>query len=129
MKKIILVFALVLTIVMPSFVFISSASAAVNAWPDNSGTDFETGTGLSNNTDPRTMVTNVIKLLLGFLGLVAVIIILYGGFKWMTSGGNDEGVGEAKKIIGAGIIGLVIVLLAYAISTAVIGTIQNDIVN
>jgi len=49
------------------------------------------------------------------IGILALVIILLGGFKWMTSGGNEEGVGSAKKTIAAGVVGLAIILFAYAI--------------
>ena len=65
-------------------------------------------------------IGELINVALGFLGIVAVIIILFGGFKWMTAGGNDEKVGEAKRLIIAGIIGLAIILSAYAITTFVL---------
>ncbi len=68
-------------------------------------------------------IGSIIKLAMGFLGIIAVIIILLGGFKWMTSGGNDEKVKKAKALIFQGIIGLVIVLSAYAIATFVISNI------
>ena len=57
---------------------------------------------------------------MGLLGIVAVVIVLIGGFTWMTAGGNDEKVGEAKKWIFAGVIGLAIILSAYAIANFVI---------
>ncbi|MFH0956085.1 MAG: hypothetical protein V1801_02650, partial [Candidatus Falkowbacteria bacterium] len=69
---------------------------------------------------PRAIAAQVINIILGFLGIVAVIIILLGGFKWMTAGGNEDKVGEAKKLITAGIIGLVIILAAFAIATFVL---------
>lgn len=78
-----------------------------------------------NNTDPREVIARVINIALGFLGIIAVIIVLLGGFKWMTAGGNEDKVEEAKKILGAGIIGLVIVLAAWALTSWVIGTIYN----
>jgi len=46
--------------------------------------------------------------------------MLWGGFRWMTAAGNEEKTGEAKKIITAGIIGLVIIFISYAIATFVI---------
>jgi hypothetical protein len=83
------------------------------------GIEYGTYTGLGTN-DIREGVMNVVNVLLGFLGILAIIIILWGGFRWMTSGGNEEKVGEAKKVITAGIIGLVIIFTAYAIATFVI---------
>lgn len=70
--------------------------------------------------DVRTSIGQLINVALGFLGIIAVIIILYGGFKWMTAAGNDEKVAESKRLIIAGIIGLAIILAAYAITTFVI---------
>lgn len=65
-------------------------------------------------------IGGVVNVVLGFLGILTTLIILWGGFKWMTSQGNTDQVQEAKKIISAGIIGLVIVLVSYAISRYVI---------
>jgi len=61
------------------------------------------------------MAVNIIKFFLTFLGIIAVAVILYGGFVWLTAGGNDDRVGKAKKLIVAGIIGLIIVISAFAI--------------
>jgi len=72
------------------------------------------------NKDPRAVIASIIQVALGFLGIIAVVIILLGGFKWMTAGGNEEKVEESKKLITAGIIGLVIVLAAWGIAKFVI---------
>ena len=88
----------------------------------------EVGNGLNNsltNTDPRLVVGRIINVILGFLGVIAVVIILLGGFKWMTGGGNEDKVGEAKKLLGAGVIGLVIILCAWAVATFVINAIYT----
>ena len=74
------------------------------------------------NKDPREIAANVINVLLGFLGIIAVIIILAGGFKWMTAGGNQDKTDEAKKLIAAGAIGLVIVLASFGIAKFVISS-------
>lgn len=84
--------------------------------------DLAAGTGLTAK-DPKALILALINVAMGFLGLVAVVIILYGGFKWMTAAGNEEKVEEAKKLIGAGIIGLVIILTAYSLVTYVIQTV------
>jgi hypothetical protein len=75
--------------------------------------------------DPRDIAASVIKIILGFLGIVAVIIILLGGFKWMTAGGNEDKVGEAKKLIIAGVIGLIIIIAAFAIATFVLNQLMS----
>ena len=63
----------------------------------------------------KDVITDVINISLGFLGIIATIIILYGGFIWMTSRGNADSIGRAKKIIINGVIGLAIILSSYAI--------------
>lgn len=79
------------------------------------GLEYAGSTGLGSQ-DLRTIVTSFIRVLLGFLGLIAVVIILVGGFKWMTAMGDGKKVDEAKDLIKAGVIGLVIILGAYAIA-------------
>ncbi len=83
------------------------------------GLDYGTYTGLGTK-DLREGIMNVVNVLLGFLGIIAIIIILWGGFRWLTSAGNEEKVGEAKKIITAGIIGLIIIFISYALAAFVI---------
>lgn len=88
------------------------------------GIEYGTATGLGTQ-DLKETITSVVNVLMGFLGIIAVIVILLGGFKWMTAGGGEDKIDEAKKLIGAGIVGLVIILAAYAIATYVINTISS----
>ena len=85
----------------------------------NVGLGYGTATGLGTK-DIREGVMAIVKALLGFLGIIAIVIILYGGFVWLTSAGNEEKVGKAKKIIGAAVIGVAIVLAAYIVTVFVI---------
>ena len=77
-------------------------------------------TELSGNENLVTSSARIINVALGLLGIIAVVIILAGGFKWMTAGGNEDKVAEARKLIFAGIIGLAIILSAWAIARFVI---------
>ncbi len=61
-----------------------------------------------------------IKILLSFLGIIFLILIIYGGFLWMTAAGNNDKVEKAKNIIVNSVVGLVIVMLAYAITWFVV---------
>jgi len=72
-------------------------------------------------------ITNIIQIILGFLGVIAIIIVLVAGFQWMTAAGNEEKVSQAKKMLGAGVIGLIIILAAYAITTFIIGALGNAV--
>lgn len=89
---------------------------------DVTGEEFASTAGLGE-ADLVDTIAQIIRIALGFLGVIAVVIILWGGFQWMTAGGNDDKVKEAKKRIYAGIIGLVIIISAYAIASFVISSI------
>jgi hypothetical protein len=67
------------------------------------------------NADLKTIIGRIIKILLGFLGVLAVLLVMYGGFLYMTAGGSEEKVTKAKQVLISAFIGLVIILSAYAI--------------
>ncbi len=71
-------------------------------------------------TDPRILIGRIIQIALSFLGVIAVSIIIYAGFLWMTSNGDEEKITSAKKILKNAIIGLVIILSSWAIATFII---------
>lgn len=70
----------------------------------------------SEPKDIREVVADIIKVFLGLLGVIFIILIIVAGYKWMTAGGNEEKVKEAKSQISTAIIGLVIILMAYSIA-------------
>jgi hypothetical protein len=115
MKKVILGLTLATLIAVP-FVAVVADEGPWNAWMGNTIQN----TPVKANADLIGIIFKAIQYLLAFLGVVAVVVILIGGFMWMTAGGNDEKVGKAKKILIQGMIGLVIILLAFAIATFVI---------
>lgn len=82
----------------------------------NFGTGYGASIGLGTQ-DIRVTIANIIRVVLGILGIVVTLIIIAGGFRWMTAGGNEESVAQAKNIISAGVIGLLIIIVAYALST------------
>ena len=72
------------------------------------------------NSDPRTIAARVINITLLVLGVIAVGLIIYGGFIWMSSNGDEEKIEKAKKILKNGIIGLVIILSAWGIASFIL---------
>jgi hypothetical protein len=71
-------------------------------------------------TDVRLVVARIIRVALGLLGIVALVLIIYAGFVWMTAGGEEEKISQAKKIMVNAAIGLAIILSSYAIASFVI---------
>lgn len=90
------------------------------------------GTGLSDlgnaaygsgaSTDPVVIIATLLSVFFGLLGVIFLILIIYAGFLWMTAAGNDSQVKTAKNIMVSAVIGLVILLSAFAISDFVVGT-------
>ncbi len=65
------------------------------------------------------LVGNIINVVLGFLGIIFVILIIVSGFQWMLAGGNSDAINKAKGRMINAIIGLVIVLAAFSINAFV----------
>ena len=105
----------------PALVHAQDESSVLGA-SDLLPTTFTNETGLGD-ADLQVTIGALIKTVIRFLGIIAVVVVLYGGFKWMTASGNDEKVAEAKRVLIAGLIGLAIVLTALAITNFVIGQI------
>ena len=100
------------------------ALPAVVLAQDRFGINYGTGAGLGTR-DVRATISTIINVALGILGIVALVIILIGGFKWMTAGGNEEGVESGKKAIGQGIVGLIIIFVAFAITRFVFEVLER----
>lgn len=104
--------------IMASF-FLPLVAKAQFTVPNYSGT-FGIG---SRNVEE--IVISIIQWILGVLALIAVIMILWGGFMWMTAGGNDERIKKAQGLLRNAIIGLVVILAAWGISIYALNVIQN----
>ena len=65
-------------------------------------------------------IGNIVFALLSLVGIIFLFLLIYGGIFWMTARGNESQVDKAKNIISNSLVGLIIVLLAYAISVFVI---------
>ncbi|HPF95005.1 MAG TPA: hypothetical protein PLR08_00440 [bacterium] len=79
----------------------------------------QTASGLGTG-DLSTMIGTIINVVLGFMGIVLLFYIILAGWEWMSAGGEKDGVETAKARIKNAVIGLVIIVSAYAISTFVI---------
>ncbi|MFA5644171.1 MAG: IPT/TIG domain-containing protein [Patescibacteria group bacterium] len=110
-------FLIPLLILFSFFIFNFSSLALAG---DSFGTNFVEDEINLSSKDPRTMVSRIINISLSVLGIVAIIIIIFGGFIWMMSEGNEEKVAQAKNILKAGIIGLAIILASWGIASFVL---------
>jgi len=67
----------------------------------------------------KTIFVTLLNFVLGFVGIAAVGFVIYGGILYLTSAGKDEQIGTAKKILTYSIVGLIIILIAWALVSTV----------
>jgi hypothetical protein len=110
-----------------SFVLAAAAHAQVGS--DSTGLNATAGAaGLlgSGPSSPETIIANIISGVLGFIGVLFLVLMIYAGFLWMTAQGEEKKVTQARQIIVGAVIGVVVVFSAYAITqfvlTSVIGS-------
>ncbi|MFH1565461.1 MAG: hypothetical protein ABIC82_06540 [bacterium] len=83
----------------------------------------KTGFGTTHNID--TIIGLVIKYILSFMGVVFLVLLIYGGFIWMLARGASEEVTKSKEIMINAIIGLGIVLGAYLITDWIVSSLAS----
>jgi len=124
MKKI-LFLIIGLVVLMTSFVPVSLVKTAGLMDAGTKVGDVAREAGADTYTEPEQVIGLGINLALGLVGLIFMILMVYGGYLWMTAQGEDEQIKKAQKIIISTIIGLVIVLSAYAISALVLSQFES----
>ncbi len=118
-------------IIIFNIVILSSFLVCVNV-EQVLGYDFEDDSGLINtgfeagyeatsdfNYSLPYGIGKIIGAVLVFLGVVFLILMIYGGYIWMTARGNEQEVEKAKNIIKNALIGLIVVLAAYSVTRLV----------
>jgi len=106
----------------------AQAVGAKDLFQGQASTDVANSLGVSSSNLTVT-VARIIRSFLGLLGIVAVVIVVIGGFEWMTAGGNEEKVGQAKKRILQGTIGLALILSSFAIAQFIVGALVTATTN
>ncbi len=82
------------------------------------------GAGQSSSQTLPVLVGKIIQALIGVIGIIFVIYTVYAGYLWMTAGGDEKKVEDAKRIIKQGVIGMLVMLAAYGIAEFVVGAIS-----
>jgi len=75
--------------------------------------------------DPRDIIENVIKAMLGLVGSLALAVFIYGGFTWVISAGNEEKIKKGKDMIMWAALGLMLIFTSYAIINVVLTAIAG----
>lgn len=78
--------------------------------------------GLSGgSTELREVALKIINFFLGFLGILALIMVIYGGFLYVSSAGNQENTEKAKKILLYAAIGIIVIAVSFALVNTILG--------
>ncbi|MFA6161135.1 MAG: hypothetical protein WC766_03055 [Patescibacteria group bacterium] len=72
-------------------------------------------------------IGGVIGSVMGLVGTILFVYMLYGGFKWMTAGGDNKAITDAQSIIKNAIIGIAIIIFAYTLTSYVINTLSTGV--
>jgi hypothetical protein len=123
--------ALMFTLAVPVFAQ-DAAQQQINAGLcTGSNLEFteDTSTSDCSTSDATERINNlihtIVNLLSAIVGIVAVIMIIFGGLRYITSGGNDTSVTSAKNTILYAIIGLIIVALAQVLVRFTLNKVTN----
>ena len=126
MKKILLAFGLIFAfatpVVMTSNVLDNQAHAEGAADLIQKGAD---STGQKDSRSAGDLAKDFVNIMLFAVGILAVIMIIWGGIRYVLSGGDSGAVSSAKKTILYAVVGLIVAILAYAIVNFVITTIAK----
>ena len=124
MKKEIISFALFFLLFFGLFTLVAQAQTVDPSYGLNATAGkvdaFKSQINTTYNTDfLATKVGQLIGTVLAFVGVLFLILMIYAGLMWMTAGGNEQTVDKSKTLIINAIIGLVIVLAAYGLTSFV----------
>ena len=87
----------------------------------------EIGAGVEETLTPERILANLIQIALGIVGLILIILIIYGGWIWGSARGNEERVTYAQNLIRNSVIGVIIIFSAYFITAFVVGKIGEAV--
>jgi hypothetical protein len=128
MKVFALLAILVLSLLMVTPIFAAEPTRAGNqVWANLDDAADKAGFDIFKEGEDEVpaILGRMINLLLGALGTVAVFLIVYSGFLWMTAGGNEDQISKAKTIMKQVVVGLLVLSLAYAVVAFVVSLVAR----
>ena len=113
-------------VLLANIFLINSANAA------GLGDAFDNAKKVANNSydtgrDVNMVLGDIVLLVLSAIGVLFVVFMIYAGYLWTTANGNDQKVDKAKDILKESIIGLIVVISAYAIAYFVISIFSSQV--
>lgn len=127
MKKIIIIaFVLALTAPLTAMGQPVPPNADILDFTERAGS--EAGFDTSNiTTGLATVAGEIVATFLSLIGIIFIAYTLYGGYLWMTAGGNEDRVTKARAIIRNGVIGMIVIFSVWGIYLVVAAIFNPDI--
>ena len=124
--------AVIALVMMGGTALIASPASAVGfeaGSPSGALSQAASQTTLGASSEDQIFITigQLVNIALGLLGIIFFVLLVYAGFLWMTAGGEEDQVSEAKKLMINGVVGLILILTAYAITGFVVGALTEDV--
>jgi hypothetical protein len=111
LKHILILFCLIFILTLPYFVFASNNPAITGL------TDIQAKSGFNDASKEGgsifSILGTVISIFLSLLGIIFIVLMIYGGYNWMIAAGDEAKVTKAKDTFKRAIIGLIITLCSY----------------
>jgi hypothetical protein len=127
-KKILFIVILVIFFLTGANIFAADVKNSLNitmgAVDEGIAQKIEDGNNVPN---VPIVIGRIIGGLLGLMGSIFFVMLVYGGFMWMTAQGKEQQIERARSIITWAVWGVVIILLAYVITGTIFGTIESEI--
>lgn len=86
---------------------------------------FPTINGLDENSTVGGMFVYVIKIVLALAFVLAIIFVIYGGYQYITSGGNEEQATTGRRTVTYAVIGIIIIILSFVIISVIANLVQG----
>jgi len=76
--------------------------------------------------DIATIIVRIIRYVIGLVGIILLVMLIYGGVMYMTSAGNEEQAGKAKQVLTYAIVGIVIVAFSFLITQFIVSALTGS---
>lgn len=79
-----------------------------------------------STSDPKVFLANLVRIALGLLSIIALVMFIYGGLTFLTSGGNEQKISRAKATLVWATIGIVVIFGSYSLLSFIVNTIVKS---
>ncbi|HCA66930.1 MAG: hypothetical protein A3H61_01355 [Candidatus Jacksonbacteria bacterium RIFCSPLOWO2_02_FULL_44_20] len=79
----------------------------------------------ASSSDLRDTIRRILNVILGFLGIITVVMVIYGGFMWLTAAGNDDNVAKGRHTLLWAALGAILIGIAWTVSSYILSVAEK----